>query len=99
MYNSLNDAANAGLLNLVEVIDDESVTASYHDEVASTLTAIADIYETYLSSEEKAALSDTSGNYNAMADPLYRMIEIANVILGKYIDAIADDSNNNTPTT
>lgn len=99
MYNSLNDAANAGLQNLIEVLDDENVTASYHDEVASTLTEIADIYETYLTSEEKAALSDTSGNYNAIADPLYRLIEIANTILGKYIEATAEVEDNSEPTS
>lgn len=80
MYNSMNDAA---LAHLNTIATRYGVTPKYSDEVATTLKNIADIYELKLTDEEKAALSDTSGHYNAIADQLYHLLEVMDVIVAK----------------
>lgn len=96
MYNSMNDAANAALLDLCTTYDQ---TPTYSDEVASTLANIAAVYESFLTTEEKAALPDFSGNYNAIADQLGHVLAVANVILAKYVEATAETEDSETPGT
>lgn len=98
MYNSVNDAA---LAHLSALETKYNVEPKYSDEVASTLHNIADIYAMHLTSEEKAALTDTSGHYNAISDELYHLLEIAEHFLGKvaHLDVDVDAVTNAADAT
>ena len=70
-YLNINDAAEAHIGILVN----EGFTDPGHsDEVASTLMAISDMYETQLTDAQKATLPPKPTDFNPVADVLYRLL-------------------------
>lgn len=72
MYNSINEAAEAHLQDLVT---SGYTYPGYSSEVATTLMNICSIYETELTSQQKATLPAVE-NYNSIPDVLYRLLTV-----------------------
>ena len=81
MANSINDAARDGYLDLLEKLNDEAIQEKYSDEVATTLSDIADIYESMLTEEARAELRYDGPVHNNMADQLRRLIFVVNALV------------------
>lgn len=81
MFNNINDAARAHIANLV---NDGFTEPEYSSQLADSLMQISNMYESTLTTEQKATLPKVE-NYNSIADVLLRCLEAAR---------LADISNN-----